>query len=398
MPSSPKKTAKTGSLLLGQELRRLRGGRSLREICELTRTPPLSEHVSSLSEAGLCEIESGKSMPTLQTLQTLAMIYRTSVTELLSYTTMERVLSTAGTQPPARNDEDVESHFQALLADCRWHEALAVAIRGEARAEHERQLVAWRSNRAACLSQIGMHAEALNLLTACCESPVLSASQRIAMLHNLCASHLNAGNIRAASRIARETLELAESECSAPDVVAALQRLRGNLLVSAHRAGLESDERQVRLALRLLESARTAWPVDDQAGLADLQLLIAEAWSCLGNDLVAARDAEQVAAAAKRLGSSFLASRASLLLAWIDEKKARFTEAISRLDDALHHAQACHDPELELEARFRLFMLQRDARPGMATKHLRQCEALLPLITAETSWVKRYDEYVRSAR
>lgn len=42
MPRTPKRTPRTGSLLLGQELRRLRGGRRLRDICELTRSPQLA--------------------------------------------------------------------------------------------------------------------------------------------------------------------------------------------------------------------------------------------------------------------------------------------------------------------------------------------------------------------
>src|SRR5512137_2528213 len=94
MPSHAKKTPKTGSLLLGAELKRLRGGRSLEDIAELSRTPPISHHVGPIAAPTLCQLETGTSMPTMQTLYTLSHVYRVSMNRLMGYVTEDRLAQT----------------------------------------------------------------------------------------------------------------------------------------------------------------------------------------------------------------------------------------------------------------------------------------------------------------
>jgi tetratricopeptide (TPR) repeat protein len=396
MPSSPKKTQKTGSVLLGQELRRLRGGRTLREIAQLTKSPPLVNHVATVSEAGLCEIESGKTMPTLQTMHALSVIYKTSMSQLMAYVTEEKVA--AASNVGDRSPEGLAAEFATLLAAHEWPRALAVAIAAEQIVKDEARQVAWRANRASCLSRMGQHDEALALLTRCSESNALSDRQRLELLHNLAGSHHNAGHLRTAASVAKEALELS-ARCEAPaSLQASLELSRATMLIEAEMARHpQADERRVREAQRLLESAAASWSVSDVAGLNWLAIAKARAHFCLGNLLMAERDLARVIDTATALRDNSVAAFAMLSLATVRERQARGDEAASLLERALMAAQAAAEPDLMFEASFRLFLHHRTGRPGLATTHLRRCGEIFPLISACTYWPRQYENFQRSA-
>ena len=58
----------SGSRLLGEFLRRLRGSRSLQSIEDLSKAPPLEGRIRPVDISTLSKIETGKQLPSLVTL------------------------------------------------------------------------------------------------------------------------------------------------------------------------------------------------------------------------------------------------------------------------------------------------------------------------------------------
>ena len=87
-----KKIKFTGSKLLGAELRRLRGDRSLAQVSALSRSEPLRQRINPISAPALSQIETGVSFPSLDTLHSLATLYQTPMQQLLDFVVQERVL------------------------------------------------------------------------------------------------------------------------------------------------------------------------------------------------------------------------------------------------------------------------------------------------------------------
>ena len=157
-----KKSKFTGSKLLGAELRRLRGDRSLAQISALSRSEPLAERINPISAPALSQIETGVSFPSLDTLHSLATLYQTPMQQLLDFVVQERVLENADFQLPETH-EDVKVAFRDAFEGGRWREAMAHAVRGEDLAETASERVGWRANRAICLQQFGLRDDAVQV-------------------------------------------------------------------------------------------------------------------------------------------------------------------------------------------------------------------------------------------
>ena len=132
-----KKSKFTGSKLLGAELRRLRGDRSLAQISALSRSEPLSERINPISAPALSQIETGVSFPSLDTLHSLATLYQTPMQQLLDFVVQERVLESTDFALP-ESHEEVKAAFREAFEGGRWRQAMAHAVRGE-----ERFMVEW---------------------------------------------------------------------------------------------------------------------------------------------------------------------------------------------------------------------------------------------------------------
>src|SRR5688500_7382982 len=109
MPRKFKKTEFSGSLLLGRELRRLRGARTLEDIAALCKSPPLAGKVQPISASALCEIEQGRQMPRLPTLFALSLAYRVSMNQLMGFVMEEAMASEVRASDAV--DAEVEATF-----------------------------------------------------------------------------------------------------------------------------------------------------------------------------------------------------------------------------------------------------------------------------------------------
>ena len=84
----------TGSKLLGEELRRLRGARGLEDIVEMSKQSPLTSRIHFVSAPSLSQIERGITMPSTEVLYTLSVLYNVSPTRLLHHIVEERLAKT----------------------------------------------------------------------------------------------------------------------------------------------------------------------------------------------------------------------------------------------------------------------------------------------------------------
>lgn len=393
MPSRPKKMAKTGSKRLGEELRRLRGTRTLREVCEIARTPPLRGHIVPLSEAGICEIETGKSMPSMQTMLALATVYRTSIGQLSAYITEERL---AGDTWSGASYDELAPTFTELMGRGDWHAAVSVAWHAEQLASSPREAMRWRANRASCMGHLGLREQAIQLLTECSEEADLRFDQRLAVVHNLAAAHVASGNLRTADVLAADAVRQARMHSDTPGHgLVALLVLRANILLEQFEAGL-TDERGVREALRLLDEATGAWPQEDVAGRSRLNLLQAQANLFLGNAPIASREASCLLDEAKSAGDRHLQARCWMLLADTAAVRGDARGLMTSLSAAHEIGVELGDVDITFASAYRLFKAHRATRPGTATKYWKVTTATFPLISARTPLAREYEAAARA--
>lgn len=80
----------TGSKLLGDDLRRRRGHRSLEEIARLSKSAPFSSRVEPIAYSTLSMLERGLTMPSAQSLLTLSVLYQVPSEHFLDLIALER--------------------------------------------------------------------------------------------------------------------------------------------------------------------------------------------------------------------------------------------------------------------------------------------------------------------
>ena len=120
-----------GSKQLGAELRRLRGGRSLACVAALLTSEPFRDRTRPISAATLEQIERGLTLPSLEALRSLALIYRVSSQQLLDCLTREQ-LGQEIEEPTSM--EQARDRFALALQASRWSAQHESASHGSVRA------------------------------------------------------------------------------------------------------------------------------------------------------------------------------------------------------------------------------------------------------------------------
>jgi len=116
----PKGRRETGSRLLGEDLRRRRGHRSLEEIARLSRSAPFSSRVEPIAYSTLSMLERGLTMPSAQSLLTLSVLYQVPPEHFLDLIALERYRTQA---PPVGPADAVEREVVADLKASRYADA-----------------------------------------------------------------------------------------------------------------------------------------------------------------------------------------------------------------------------------------------------------------------------------
>jgi transcriptional regulator with XRE-family HTH domain len=195
----------TGSKLLGSELRRLRGSRTLGDISRLSQSDAFGGRIRSIAEPTLSQIENGISMPTLDSLQTLATVYGVSAQHLLNLIAEERLAASADLP---ETQAELRQAWLDKMTQGRGVEALALAIHGE-RTEADREArLSWRVSRARSMAVVGMRLESIAMLLDVVNGSAGSADLRSRARRYLVQALQAAGYVATA----REQIAIAQKE------------------------------------------------------------------------------------------------------------------------------------------------------------------------------------------
>lgn len=205
----------TGSKLLGEELRRLRAGRSLEEISRLSRTSPQADRIEPIAYSTLSMIERGVTMPSAQSLLTLAVLYHLPVQRLLDLVALERyhARKPATETDPAR----LEAQVHDDLRSGRYAQAYSRALRcldlvgDDDSEESHAQAVGTRLLAGLALWKMGWLAQASSGFREIVDELGARPQQRAWAYQNLVEVERQQGRLASARAYARDGLELAES-------------------------------------------------------------------------------------------------------------------------------------------------------------------------------------------
>jgi transcriptional regulator with XRE-family HTH domain len=389
-----KKSKFTGSKLLGAELRRLRGDRSLAQISALSRSEPLTERINPVSAPALSQIETGVSFPSLDTLHSLATLYQTPMQQLLDFVVQERVLESQDFELPA-DYEAVKTEFRTAFEGGRWRQAMALAVRGEELGETASERVGWRANRAICLQQFGLRDDAVQMLLGCTSDPD-APEDRLYQLHRSLAEALaSSGHLSAAAAIAGRALELA------PDDLPRhwrwqLLSTHARLVLMENEARETPDAAGVAKALDQVERALTLVPPEQEQARLLLGVQVAIAQKLSGARERAVTDLEMICSEA-RAGSQPLARvHAQLALGRLAREDGDLEEAARVLLSAEQEAMDEAYVDEAFEAYFELHLVSKLAEDGKHEYYLKRCRRYYPLVQAKTPQVLAYEKIARS--
>jgi hypothetical protein len=377
----------TGSVVLGAELKRLRGKRTMREVAALTRSPPLGGRVHPISAATICQLETGTVMPTIWSLHALSAAYQVSAQHLLDCIVQEKVC-TAVVLP--ETERACDSAFQAALSKGQWYDALALTLHGERVSSDEVRQVAWCANRALCLQRIGLRDEAIAIHMRCSGYPGFTLAQRAYVFVNLVDALMSAGLFEVAAAMAKAG-PLANPEALDPSTTRWLLVRRARLAMLVFETGLDARDSPVREAQRSIDQARSLFSLDDRTN--HLLLDVYTAWShhLLHNDAVAMRDLRAIRAKAEAAAETHVEMVASLSLGLIKSKVRDGASAFSDLEHAASLAAKSKTHDEAFEASFELLKLARKLGDPREANYLKRCQRLRPLVQALTPAVLEYE-------
>lgn len=381
-----KVTKFTGSKLLGAELRRLRGGRSLKQISELSRTPPLSERVGPVAAPTLSQIENGISFPSLETIHSLAQIYRRPVQQLLDLVVQERLDETT---PVGEPGEPSLERFTQLQERGELHAAYLEASQGE-RATSGAESLTWRANRAQVLQSLGFVQDCITVMEECLDHPDLHADRAHFFHQALAAALAHAGLYRSASLHQEAAVRLAPAELS-PELRLHLALSRAHLVLATNEESAVVDGRSVREAIRALDDV--AARVSSASAELEATITIHRAWGLklLGNAAVAVKDLTAVIATARNQAMPRVLMDALCVLGTLHRESGRTASAVRALEEAAGLAADSQAWDSAFDLQFELYRTTQSARPDRAALHLRRCERYYPLLNGRTPNMVRYE-------
>lgn len=228
----------TGSRLLGEDLRKRRGHRSLEEIARLSRSEPFADRVEPIAYSTLSMLERGLTMPSAQSLLTLSVLYHVPVEHFLDLVALERY---HGRKPVEGDVAQLERHVGDLLRRGAYGEAYASGLRcldlvaagagSQDPARRRAQLATLGVYCGIALWKLGWLGQAAATFRDVVDDLDAPPELRGWAYQNLVEVERSQGRLASARAFARDGLELAESTSSA--------RLQGTF--HATLANLERD-------------------------------------------------------------------------------------------------------------------------------------------------------------
>jgi tetratricopeptide (TPR) repeat protein len=363
-----------GSKTLAAELRRLRGDRTLGDVSALSRESPLGRLFRPLAQSTLCVIEGGETTPSVDTLSTLASIYRVPLTTLAVLASGD---AAAATDAIPAGATDLAERHDALAGAGRWHAARSVAARALGEDPDGPAHIDWLARRARAAREARLWEDATWTLLALLEESSLPAARRVEHLLDLAVTFDDAGLPLAGLARAREARLALTDEVPAP-LAARAHRTLARLVVACVDDGSPRDEHAAHEGLRSVRLARSLVRPGPAAREAlELDLLETRLRDALGNHLLAAGEYLRLARAARTAGWVEPAAMALLALGRLRRSQGRPAEASAHFEDAYRQCIDAHAHDAALDASVELLgMSSTGAGRGLL---LKRCQRIQPL-------------------
>ncbi|MEM7244510.1 MAG: hypothetical protein AAF533_04165 [Acidobacteriota bacterium] len=380
------------SLLLGAELRRLRGGRSLREIAKLSRQAPFNQLGAPISIATLSQAERGYVEPTLDTLATLAAVYSVPVCRFVELTRSKRFVQQL--EPTLDDLAQAEERFEQEAKASDWSAALTVALHAEqlaAEADDTQALCDWRFWRAACLHYLGLNEAAIDILESLLHRDVPTA--RLSQVFSLLADVRCATGDVFLSEVLVDKAERCLPDEVPTDVTRQLQERRVRFrLLAAWADPAPAAAADIREAFRWVDSF--LHELEGERRLA-LEIQRAQLHAFLDNRLLAVTQLEQLAEQANEMGEPALELDARRAIGAIERRFGHLKAAGSALGQAeqlmfVHGRDLSHDDVFATHVE--LAALAHEQEDGVsAQRHLRSCQRHHPFLSRRSPSVTVYE-------
>ena len=243
--------ASSGSKMLGEFLRRLRGSRSLQAIEDLSKSPPLLGRIRPVDVSTLSKIETGKQFPSLTTLLSLEQLYEVPIQRFLDHVKLEKYWEL---RPSAGDFEAAMEEGRRVAESADYPKAYAAFLLAESLAPDHDSRAGATQNKASVLWKMGMLQEAINEYAALLADPSLPVQTQVKALTNLAGVYHTRSNLFLARLHAQEGLRIADA-LSLVRSQAFLHRVLGTISDDFHHHSGDGQERHLREALRHYEKA-----------------------------------------------------------------------------------------------------------------------------------------------
>lgn len=377
----------TGSRALGTELRRLRGGRTLGEIASLSRLKLGSIGFRGVSVGTLSDIENGKSLPNVESIFALSVLYQVPPARFLHALLEENLTAEFAA---LADDADIPSRHAASVLKGDFVEALALAAAALKASVEPWETVRWRINKAIAMERLGMRFDAITELNACLADEGMRDTERYKVHRELARMHLYAHQLDLAE------LHLDQAFRGAPEDCPPL--LRSRLLETRLRLGvtrlqdlpasaasslaheLSAIVRECRLLIRR----------EDHGDRLALDLYEGRTLQHLGDARGARRAYRRVEAASRDLNLPLRRVEALTCLATL-ERKSKPEVAVKLMSDAATEAIDGNHIDHAFVA---CFHLADWADTAEARGHwLKKCRRLYPFVNGVTPLVRKFERF-----
>ncbi len=300
VPLPPARDGGSGSKLLGEFVRRLRGSRSLQAIEDLSKSPPLLGRIRPVDVSTLSKIETGKQFPSLTTLLSLEQLYEVPIQRFLDHVKLERYWDL---RPSAGDYDAAMANGTKAGEQGDFPKSFAAFLLAESLSRSDEERAVATNCKAGMLWKMGMLQEAVNEFSDLLGDLSLSVALQVRALTNLASVYHSRGNLFEARLHAQEGLRMAE-ELGIVRSQAFLHRIMGTILDDLQERSARPDDRHLRDALRHYEkSSRLFEEIDLPAEMALNKVNAGSIYCRLGNFIVGLKSLRDGLAESEKLGN-----------------------------------------------------------------------------------------------
>ena len=374
----------TGSRLLGEELRRLRAGRTLDDVVELGKTKLVPSGFRYVGKGTLSDIENGKVLPNLESVFALSVLYQVPASRFLHFLLEENVVE--GIAAP-ETEEELLAAFTDAVKFRRWSEALALAVHGVKRNPSGWPQIRWRLNRATAMEQLCMRQDSIIEATSCLEDPTVPTGERYKIHNELARMHSDAGQLSLARLHIEEAVRLLPEKTPAGIQVRILEN-RARIALTRFELGLERTPESLECAFAWIREARLlASAAGDDGAKLVLDLYAAVGTRLAGDPRRARKELVAALATAQRLGLPHREAEALVQLAIVDADDAE--RARKHLVRA---AEICVGSGL-MDAAFHAYLQLTEVAesPEQRLYFFKKCQRLYPHVASNLPSVRAFE-------